>query len=233
MQHLRDIYGYCILPKNTLLFRGHSDTSMNDCMFFATKKWVAGVFNQNVQIWKTTTDIELLFLVEHVKHNSWTISSLPHLYANIFPTESNHNFDGLDIKHWDKNRRDKLVRKLYDAYNISGWLSSLENKVEMEICLFDEHANTSQLILVDTIHKNDRRYFRDSLDSMSVLPAKHFYEETNKNFSEQGPIITDVSDHCKRYDRMMKNWIKVDVQNGMEREEAQHYHFNLRVKLKI
>ncbi len=233
MQHLRDIYGYCILPKNTLLFRGHSDTSMNDCMFFATKKWVAGVFNQNVQIWKTTTDIELLFLVEHVKHNSWTISSLPHLYANIFPTESNHNFDGLDIKHWDKNRRDKLVRKLYDAYNISGWLSSLENKVEMEICLFDEHANTSQLILVDTIHKNDRRYFRDSLDSMSVLPAKHFYEETNKNFSEQGPILTDVSDHCKRYDRMMKNWIKVDVQNGMEREEAQHYHFNLRVKLKI
>ncbi len=86
MQHLRDIYGYCILPKNTLLFRGHPDTSMNDCMFFATKKWVAGVFNQNVQIWKTTTDIELLFLVEHVKHNSWTISSLPHLYANIFPT---------------------------------------------------------------------------------------------------------------------------------------------------
>jgi len=233
MQHLRDIYGYCILPKNTLLFRGHSDTSMNDCMFFATKKWVAGVFNQNVQIWKTTTDIELLFLVEHVKHNSWTISSLPHLYANIFPTESNHNFDGLDIKHWDKNRRDKLVRKLYDAYNISGWLSSLENKVEMEICLFDEHANTSQLILVDTIHKNDRRYFRDSLDSMSVLPAKHFYEETNKNFSEQGPILTDVSDHCKRYDRMMKNWIKEDVQNGMERVEAQHYHFNLRVKLKI
>ena len=233
MQHLRDIYGYCILPKNTLLFRGHSDTSMNDCMFFATKKWVAGVFNQNVQIWITTTDIELLFLVEHVKHNSWTISSLPHLYANIFPTESNHNFDDLDIKHWDKNRRDKLVRKLYDAYNISGWLSSLENKVEMEICLFDEHANTSQLIFVDTINKNDRRYFRDSLDSMSILPSKHFYEETNKNFSEQGPILTDVSDHCKRYDRMMKNWIKEDVQNGMERVEAQHYHFNLRVKLKI
>ena len=233
MQHLRDVYGYCILPQNTLLFRGHSDTSMNDCMFFATKKWVAGVFNQNVQIWKTTSDIELLFLVEHVKHNSWTISALPHLYTIIFPTESNHNFDNLDIKHWDKNRRDKLVRKLYDTYNISGWLSSLENKVEIEVCLFDKHANASQLILVDTINKKDKRYFRDSLDSIGILPSKHFYEATNKKLSDQGSILTDEKDHYKRYDRMMKNWIKEDVQTGMEKVEAQHYHFNLRIKLKI
>jgi len=233
MNNLRDIYGYCILPKNTLLFRGHSDTSMNDCMFFATKKWVAGVFNQNVQIWKTTTDIELLFLVEHANHNSWTISALPHLYNNIFPTESNHNFNDLDIKHWDKNRRDKLVRKLYEAYNISGWLTSLENKVEMEVCLFDKQANASQLILVDTINKNDKSYFKDSLDSISILPSQLFYEATNKKLSEHGPIPSDERDHYKRYDRMMKNWIKQEVQNGMEKVEAQHYHFNLRTKLKI
>lgn len=103
MHNLRDIYGYCILPKNTFLFRGHSNTSTNDCMFFATKKWVAGVLNQNVQIWKTTTDIELLFLVDYVNHNSWSISALPHLYNNILPTERNLNFDDIDIKQLDKN----------------------------------------------------------------------------------------------------------------------------------
>jgi hypothetical protein len=233
MNNLRDIYGYCILPKNTLLFRGHADSSINDCMFFTTKKWVAGAFNQNVQIWKTTTDIELLFLVEHVNHNSWTTSALPHLYSNIFPTESNHSFDDLDIKQWDKNRRDKLVRKLYDAYNISGWLSSLENKVEMEVCLFDKHANANQLILVDTINKKDKRYFRDSLDSIRILPSKHFFEATNKKLSEQEPIRTDEKNHYKRYERMMKNWIKEYVQNGMEKVEAEHYLFNLRIKLKI
>jgi hypothetical protein len=32
---------------------------------------------------------------------------------------------------------------------------------------------------------------------------------------------------------MMKNWIKVEVKNGMEKVEAQHYHFNLRTKLKV
>ena len=31
-----------------------------------------------------------------------------------------------------------------------------ENKVEMEVCLFDKHANASQLILVDTINKKDK-----------------------------------------------------------------------------
>ena len=222
-----------LFPKNTLLFRGHADTSMNDCMFFATKKWVAGVFNQNVQIWKTTTDIELLFLVEHVNHNSWTISALPHLYTNIFPTERNLNFDDLDIKQWDKNIRDKLVRKLYDAHNIFGWLSSIENKVEMEVCLFDKHANASQLILVDTINKKDKNYFKDSLDRIRIFPSKLFYEVTNKKLGEKEPILGDERNHHKRYNKMMKNWIKEEVQNGMGKAEAVHYHFNLRTKLKI
>ena len=233
MNNLRDIFGYCIIPKNTILFRGHADASINDCMFFTTKKWVAGVFNENIQIWKTANDIELLFLVEHVNQNSWTTSALPHLYNNLFPTERNLNFNDLDIKHWDKNRRDQLVRKLYDEYNISGWLSSLENKVEMEVCLFDKQANASQLILIDTINKKDKTYFKDSLDSIRILPSKLFYEATNKKLSEREPMLTDEGDHYKKYSGMMKNWIKVEVQNGMEKVEAQHYHFNLRTKLKI
>jgi hypothetical protein len=202
-------------------------------MFFTTKKWVAGVFNENVQIWKTATDIELLFLVEHVNQNSWTFSALPHLYNNLFPTERNLNINDLDIKHWDKNKRDQLVCKLYDTYNISGWLSSLENKVEMEVCLFDKQANASQLILVDTINKKDKTYFKDSLDSIRILPSKLFYEATNKKLNEREPILTDKGEHYKKYSEMMKNWIKVEVKNGMEKVEAQHYHFNLRTKLKI
>jgi hypothetical protein len=103
----------------------------------------------------------------------------------------------------------------------------------MEVCLFDKHANASQLILVDTIHKNDKTYFKDSLDSIRILPSKHFYEATNKKLSEGEPLLTDEGGHYKKYSGMMKNWIKVEVQNGMEKVEAQHYHFNLRTKLKI
>ncbi len=46
-------------------------------------------------------------------------------------------------------------------------------------------------------------------------------------------MLTDEGDHYKSYDRMMKNWIKEEVQNGMEKVEAKHYRFNLRTKLKI
>lgn len=80
---------------------------------------MASAFNENVQIWKTTKEIEVLFLVDYVKYNSWTISALPRLYNNIFPTDCNSNFNDLDIKYRDKNRRDKLVRELYDEYKIS------------------------------------------------------------------------------------------------------------------
>ena len=233
MHHLKDIYGYCNIPKNTLLFQGNSDTSINDCMFFATKKWVAGAFHENVQIWKTTTDIEVLFLVEYVTYNSWTISTLPHLYNNIFPTDCNPIFDDLDIKHRDKNRRDKLVRKLYDEYKISGWLSTLENKVEMEVCLFDKHAIARQLILVDTTNRKDKIYFKDSLDRIRIFPPQIFYEQTNKKLSEQEPILTDEKDHYKRYKKMLNAWIREEVQNGMDKAEAKHYHLNSRTKLKI
>jgi len=233
MHHLRDIYGYCIIPKNTLLFRGHSDKSINDCMFFTTKKWVAGAFNQNVQIWKTSTDIEVLFLVEYVTFNSWTISALPHLYKSIFPTDCNLNFEDLDIKHRDKDKSDKLVRKLYDAYKISGWLSSLENKVEIEVCLFNEHANAGQLIFVDGINRSNENYFGDSLDRIRIFPSKLFYQKTIEKLSEREPLITDERDYFKRYDRKMKKWVEEEVQNGMDKVEAQHYHFNLRMKLKI
>lgn len=230
---LRDIYGYCIIPKNTLLYRGHSDISIDDCMFFATKKWVAGAFNENIQIWKTTTDIEVLFLVEHVTYNSWTKSALPRLYNNIFSTDCNTNFDDLDIKHWDINRRNNLVRKLYDEYTISGWLSSIENKVELEVCLFDKHANASQIILVGTTYSNDQKYFKDSLERIRIFPTKKFYEATKMNLSEREPIFTDEKDHYKRYKMTQDAWVREEVKNGLNKIESKHFHFSLRTKLKI
>ena len=138
---------------------------------------MASAFNENVQIWKTTKEIDVLFLVDYVKYNSWTISALPRFYNNIFPTDCNSNFNDLDIKYRDKNRRDKLVRKLYDEYKISGWLTSIENKVEMEVCLFDKHTNASQLILEDITDGKDTIYFKDSLVSIKIFPFQDFFEQ--------------------------------------------------------
>ncbi|MEY4573175.1 MAG: hypothetical protein RLZ10_2459 [Bacteroidota bacterium] len=233
MQTLADIYGYCIIPKSTLLFRGHSDTSYYDCMFFATKQWVAGAFNDSIRVWKTQTDIEIIFLVDYLTENSWTISALPKLYNSIFSADNNPDFDNLDIKHWDIDRKNKLVQELYDKYKISGWLSSLENRVELEVCLFNMQANENQLLLLDIVERKSKKYIKDSLDNIKILPSQNFYDKTNQKLAEQATILKNEKDHYKRYKGMINAWINDEVQHGMDKVEVKHYHFNLRTKLKV
>lgn len=172
-----DAYGYCLLPKNTLLFRGSSETSFVDCMSFTTKHFVAGAFNENIQVWKTTKDIELLFLVEYLTDRSYAISAVLPLYKTLFPSESELNLDDLDIKR-DLSRRDKLVRTLYGSYKVSGWFSSLESKIEVEVCLFGKAENSKQLVFVENTDRNNDNYHRDSLEKINVYPSADFYTRT-------------------------------------------------------
>jgi hypothetical protein len=110
---LKETFGYCIIPKGTLLYRGHGDTAPNNCMFFALKFWVAGAFNDSVQIWKTKSDIEVLFLVEYVNTRSWTISAIPRLYKSLFPEEKDNDLSDLDIKHFDIEKRNNLIKNSF------------------------------------------------------------------------------------------------------------------------
>jgi uncharacterized protein with ATP-grasp and redox domains len=125
------------------------------------------------------------------------------------------------------------VKKLFNKYKISGWLTSLENKVEIEVCLFDKQANENQLQLIDTVDRQSKKYIKDSLDRIRILPSQTFYDHTNHKLSEQVSILTGENDHYKRYKKMINEWIKTDVQNGMDKVEAKHYHLNLRTKLKV
>lgn len=224
MQQLKKIYGYCIIPKNIFLFRGHTDKSFDDCMFFGTKYSVATAFNDTIQVWKTTTDIEVLFLVEYLTGSSWTISALPRLYNSIFPADSNPNFNDLDIKHWDVNRRNKLLQKLFYDYKISGWLTSLENRVEIEVCLFDKQTNSKQLILIDTCDRKNEKYFKDSLQKIKTFPSENFYNQTTEQFDK---------DSHKQHKRFINAAIKEYSEKGMKKNEAKHYMFDLRTKLEI
>ena len=234
MIKLTDIYGQCIIPKNTFLFRGHDDTTINDCMFFTTKHWVASAFNRKtIQVWQTKKDIQILFLVNDINANSWTHSALPEVFNRLFPSESNPNFNDLDIKHNDINRRNKLARKLFDEYKTSGWLTSLENRVELEICLFNKQSNANHLKIIDIVDSKNKTYFKDSLDRIKIFPSSTFYKKINQTLLPKSGIHPEEKDHAKSYQEKMKNWIKLEIQNGIDRLEAKHHLFNLRTKLKI
>jgi len=226
MENLLDIYGHCIIPKGTILFRGHKSKSFDDCMFFATKHWVAKTFG-TLQVWKTTKEIKVVFLVEYLCDNSHTFSALPTLHNNIFPSDSNPDFTDLDIKHWDIPRRNKLIRKLFDDYNISGWFTSLENNAELEICLFDKQANSQQLILIDICKGKNKTYLKDSLQKLKVFPTENFYKETEKK------LKTAYRRTYKLYIKMINAWIKDGVEKGGNRLHLKHTYSNLRTKLKI
>ena len=68
-------------------------------------------------------------------------------------------------------RRNKLIRKLFDYYKISGWLTSLEDKSAIEVCLFDKQANLKQLKLIDIVDKENKIYFKDSLYRIKIFPS--------------------------------------------------------------
>jgi hypothetical protein len=229
---LKETYGYCIIPKGTLLYRGHTE-AIQDCMFFATKKWVAGAFYEQVQIWKTRNDIEVLFLVDSLDERSWAKSAIPQLYQVLFPEEKSIDLTDLDIKHRNSDRLNKLVHELFVGHEISGWLSSIEGKVEMEVCLFDKETNESHLQLLTIVDRNDVSHFKDSLNSIHVFPSPSFYDRSIQKFIERGSVFSNSQDTYKVYKSTMNAWIHEEVQMGMDWNVARHFHFNLRLKLKI
>jgi len=216
-------YGYCIIPKNKLFFRGSLNTTPNNFMFFTTQHWVAAAFNQNIQVWKTNQSIRILFLMEDLNESCWVTSALPQLYYTIFPEETDKNLNDLDIKNLPITKREKLVKHLVE-HEISGWLTSLENRVELEICLFNQQKK-KQLQLIDTIDISSTKYFKNSLENIKIYPSDTFYEKTKHQLNSQTNFAA--------YHKKVKAWINDEIHNGMDKNEAAHYYMNLRTKLKI
>lgn len=90
MNDLELKYGYCVIPKNTLLFRGYEIVDLRDILYFGTKFNVAKGFNENVQIWKTLADIRVLFMVDSL-NESRVKSSISDIYNSYFPVRIPHD----------------------------------------------------------------------------------------------------------------------------------------------
>jgi hypothetical protein len=141
--------------------------------------------------------------------------------------------DAPEHLHRDIRRRNELVRNLFDEHKIAGWLTSVENRGELEVCLFDRQSNANQLRLADTVDRENAEYFRDSPDRMTISPACAFYDRTREKFSARAPLPAGDGDHYTGYRRKMDGWIQDAVRNGMNITEAEHDHLNLRTKLSI
>ena len=57
---LLEKYGYCEIPKDLILYRGHNGYGNSDQLFFTTSYHHAVGFGNELQIWKTKTNIKEL-----------------------------------------------------------------------------------------------------------------------------------------------------------------------------
>lgn len=162
------------------------------------------------------------FRVKYLNNRGWVISGLPELYKMTFPNENNNNITDLDIKQ-DIKKRKPFVWKLMQDFSINGWFTSVEDKIEVEICLFDlEHCN-EYLELIESSVNQESKYFEDSLKKIKIYPSEYFFDKTKQN------LKSTYSAHKKS----IQSWIKEEAKTEIEKENLWHFNFDMRLKLKI
>jgi len=125
-----------------------------------------------------------LFLIREVARLGCAISAIPELFGEVFPSESKYQYNDLEIKHFNIKRRDKFINKLYKKYGILGWLSSIEDKIDVEVCLFAQNENNSLIQLMDKKSDLTDEYKYDSLRKFKLYPSESFYEKSNKRIGD-------------------------------------------------
>jgi len=226
MNTLFDKYGHCIIPKGTKLYKAGEFTVFDTCMFFGLQKSIATAFQNNsneVQIWTVKQDIKILFMVLEYTQNSRTKSAIVDIYKGYYPSENGIN--DLEIKHFDHSKRNKFIEKLKNE-KIIGWLSSLDDRVDLEVCLFPHEKELDRLIeLVKVISNNDTEFeYLNALEKIEIYPSNTFFKQTKKKL-----LNSPFSD----YEKLIGNSIQDEIKQGLTEKQAKHYLLNLRTKLKV
>lgn len=219
---LYDKYGYCLLSQNTYLYRtGEIDKNVNSLFFFLTYSDASGFHprNRQVQIWKTKKDIKLLFMVREINRFGHAKSAIVEIFNYYFPGVDAG--DDVAIKQNIKTRMRLIDKMKTDGF--VGWLSSVENKYVLEICLFDTN-NISYIELLQSVDQADIKNNQHTLKYIDIHPSIEFYD---KSYLKIG---------TNSYDEY-KNMIDEDVENEcssrVDRNTVKNSYYNLRMKLKI
>lgn len=162
-------------------------------------------------------------MVLEYNRDSRTKSAIVDIYKEYYPSENGMN--DLDIKHFDHTKRNKFIDKLKDE-KIIGWLSSLDDKVDLEVCLFPCKKELGRLIeLFKVISNNDTDFdYLNALEKIEIYPSDQFFKRTRKKLQ-----YSSFDD----YEKKINNSIQDEIKQGLTKEQAKHSLLNLRTKLKV
>ena len=217
-------FGYCIIPKNTLLFRAPVETETEHCMFFALRFGVASIFGDIIQVWKVTNAIEVLFLIDSIKHNNRLISAIPELYKMLNPNDG--NVTDLDVKC--TARVFKFAKDLY-LNGERGFFSNVEGD-DLEICLFGAETVSGHLQQIEVRARGDKKYFKNSLRKFKLFPSDRFYQKTTEAFNARS---IDHNQPYKKHVLAVRSWVRDEANTPEDAVRLREYYYDLRLKLKI
>lgn len=229
---LRNRYGYCVIPRNSLLYRIERESPASDQIFFCTKYCEALAWGTIVQIWKTRKPIEVAFLVHSINHDAKGDSAVPDLYYQTLPDER-PGLSDVGIKN-NVSRRDSFARKLFLKYSMLGWFTSTENgSTGFEICLFNRTRIYRDVELIATVENLENEYYEDTIKRMKFYPPPSFYEISKARIAKSLSLDRQGKNPYREHMKAVNAWIDDYMKQGYSRENSKGYHYDLRQKLKI
>lgn len=125
-----------------------------------------------------------------------------------------------------------LVEQLYNA-GINGWFSSYDDKVELEICMFN--PSDLDIFLMDYVKEDSEVYWKDSLNALELHPPDAFFRKSSEMLAKHyGTNLPRNITHEKHKARMEQYMEEANVRYGTsERERFLESMNDLRMSLKI
>lgn len=199
-------FGYCTLASNEFLFRKYKDHKYHESMFFSFRpndSFSHTTNSRETQKWKTTRRLRLILFIHSVDKRGWVKSNINEAFSILNPQININSFDELTIKKDRKDLRQKFVTQLTN-FGFDGWVTSIEEKYEMELFLFSNNRNA-----VSYLKK------KEYVMSISTLHRLKFFLPTNiskciKKINKEHPINTFQNTNWKnKYIREKQNEITV------------------------
>lgn len=185
-------YGYCEIPKGTILYRMGEIFEERGATFALHPNWAMNFTegsNRLIFDYEVMEKIKVLFLVTNLRRNGLPKSAIEELYeAKIGAV----NFlDDLDIKNRDVEASSKF-KKMISSLNVIGWLTTMEGNQPLEVFLLKEGLKSIKKI-GNLIERDDYPKYENSLRNINVQPSQLFITKSNENLQEYFNNLVEYS----------------------------------------
>lgn len=186
--NLLEEYGYCIIPRGTILYRQGALCYKYGCFFALHPCWAINFSGKNkapVRAWIVEDAITVLFAMSHLNPYGFGQCALHGIYQKHFNTSD--GLSSLDVKHANKEARGKLQR-LLQVQNIEGWLSTIEDKPPLEVFLMP-----GAMELLEEVSQNisEDSGVRNALRDIEVCPVTGFIEKAYKHLERNWEYLSE------------------------------------------